>query len=66
MSGTSMATPHVAGVLALLFQLKPGLTIEQARQALESTAVDLGEPGKDNAFGSGRIDALQAARAIGR
>jgi subtilisin family serine protease len=60
MSGTSMATPGVAGVMALLLSKVPGLSPETIDIALETTAVDLGTPGKDNRFGAGRIDALEA------
>lgn len=63
-SGTSMATPNVAGVIALLYQAKPDLTIEEVSQILESTALDLGTPGKDNDFGSGRVDAYQAVTRV--
>jgi subtilisin family serine protease len=57
MSGTSMATPHVAGLAALLVSLYPTLTNEEIRQILRSSAVDLGSVGKDLHFGYGRIDA---------
>src|SRR5439155_24817913 len=50
MSGTSMATPHISGILALLYQANPSMTIDQARDLLERTAQDLGEPGKDNNY----------------
>jgi subtilisin family serine protease len=40
--GTSQATPHVAGVVALMAQLDPGLTASEAEALLESTAVPLG------------------------
>lgn len=60
MSGTSMATPGVAGVMALLLSKNPGLTPAELAEILETTALDLGEEGKDNVFGSGRIDALEA------
>lgn len=69
MSGTSMATPHVSGVLALLHQALPGISIGQMRSLLEETSRDLGEPGKDNGFGAGRLGALaavQRAVAAGR
>jgi serine protease len=59
--GTSMATPHVAGVIALM--ISRGWVGPAAIQArLEATATDLGTPGKDPEFGSGLVD---AAAAIG-
>lgn len=64
MSGTSMATPHVSGILALMYQANPGMTIAQARDLLESTSVDLGDSGRDNSFGAGRTNALAAAQII--
>ena len=60
MSGTSMATPCTAGVMALLMSKNPNLSPEDISMTLETTAVDLGDPGKDNVFGAGRIDALNA------
>ena len=59
-SGTSMATPGVAGVMALLLSKNPNLTPEDITIVLETTAIELGTPGKDNVFGSGRVDALGA------
>ncbi|MCU0231758.1 MAG: S8 family serine peptidase [Acidobacteria bacterium] len=61
MSGTSMATPHVAGLAALMLEGDPYLTRDEMAAILEETAIDLGTPGKDNTFGSGRVDALAAA-----
>ncbi len=63
-SGTSMATPLVAGVIALLYQARSDLSIDEITQILETTGKDLGEPGKDNVFGSCRIDAYQAVTKI--
>jgi len=63
MSGTSMASPHVAGLAGLLFSQNPTLTIAQVRQLMRSTAVDLGDPGRDDYFGYGRIDTLAALNA---
>ncbi len=58
--GTSMATPHVAGLCALMRQINSELTHYQIKAILESTAVDLGEPGKDNEYGSGLVDPFAA------
>lgn len=62
--GTSMACPHVAGLVALMLQANPKLTIEQVRSLGESTAIELGAPGKDNKFGSGRFDAVECIKKV--
>jgi subtilisin family serine protease len=59
-SGTSMATPHVAGAVALMVAQNPALEHDDLKLLLEDTAVDLGEPGKDNVYGTGRVDAYEA------
>ena len=64
LSGTSMATPHISGVLALLYQAKPTLTIAEARELLERTSDDQGDAGKDNTFGAGRANAVAAAQVL--
>lgn len=64
-SGTSMATPHVAGTVALMKSANPGLTHDEVKEILQATAVDLGTAGKDNVFGAGRVDAYQAVLAGG-
>lgn len=58
--GTSMATPHVAGVAALVWSYNPSWTNEQIRSALQATALDLGLPGRDAAYGYGLIQAKAA------
>jgi serine protease AprX len=63
--GTSMATPHVAGTVALLLEADPSLTPEDIKTILEDTALELGDAGKDNTYGSGRIDALAAVQSLG-
>ena len=58
LSGTSMSTPFVAGIAALLLEKKPSLTPSQIKDVLKSTAVDLGLD--ENTQGSGRVDAYAA------
>jgi subtilisin family serine protease len=59
-SGTSMASPHVAGVAALIWSVRPGLSVAELEAVLRASAVDLGDPGRDNVYGSGRVDAEAA------
>ena len=65
-SGTSMATPHVVGVLGLVHSVRPGYTVEELRAILRATADDqVGPPsedkkGWDTYFGSGRLNAARA------
>jgi type VII secretion-associated serine protease mycosin len=59
-SGTSMATPHVAGLAALIKSIHPDWTNTQIRETIEDSAEDLGTPGWDAIFGSGRIDLYEA------
>jgi len=58
--GTSMATPHVAGLAALLRAHQPSYTPDQIASAILDNAEDLGTAGWDPYSGCGRIDALQA------
>jgi hypothetical protein len=59
-SGTSQASPIVAGVAALLLSREPGLSVAQLTARLRATADDLGAPGADATFGAGRVNALRA------
>ncbi|MBZ0199094.1 MAG: S8 family serine peptidase [Ignavibacteriaceae bacterium] len=65
MSGTSMASPHVAGAIALLKSFAPNLTGKQIKMALYNTAKDLGTPGEDNVYGMGLIDVYAAFVSLG-
>ena len=60
MSGTSMATPHVTGVCALLKSLHPNWNPAQIKSAIMSSAVDIGS--EVMIQGAGRVDALNAAK----
>jgi hypothetical protein len=59
---SAFASPHVAGAAALLRSACPSLTPAEIDSVLEMTAVDLGEAGKDNFYGAGRVDVWAAYR----
>ena len=63
-SGTSMATPHVAGTAALLLGLNSSLSITAIRQVLKSTAQDRGRPGEDAEYGAGILSIAAAVQAV--
>lgn len=68
LQGTSMASPHVAGVIALMKAVKPSLTHEEARQVLQATAQPLSAQSCNrpsaNECGTGLIDAYAALQAL--
>lgn len=68
-SGTSMAAPHVTGLIALMVaaDLRDGVrdfSVDELERFMELTAVDLGDPGADNDYGYGRINAYEAVRWV--
>jgi subtilisin family serine protease len=63
-SGTSSATPHVAGVLALMLQSNPEATPAELTQAILTTAQHRGDPGKNNVYGTGLVQAYDAVLAV--
>jgi subtilisin family serine protease len=65
LSGTSMASPHVTALAALIRSANPQLTNVEVMDIMRQTATDLGEPGKDIYFGYGQIDIARAlAQAV--
>jgi subtilisin family serine protease len=64
LQGTSMATPHVAGVAALVWSLAPTASAVQVRDAVTNSGRDLGLGGWDSTYGFGVVDAMRAARSI--
>ncbi len=60
-AGTSMSAPHVAGVAALIIGKNGGsMHPAQVKAALKASTDDLGKPGKDDFYGSGRVNAYRA------
>jgi serine protease len=63
-NGTSMATPHVSGVAALLWSANPKWTNVQIREAMAMTALDLGDEGWDPHYGYGLVQAYDALQYL--
>jgi len=65
LQGTSMASPHVAGVCALMKAVNPGLSPDEIKNILQNTAYDLGSSGFDPLYGHGYVMADRAVSAAG-
>ena len=63
-SGTSMATPHISGLAALILQANPGMTSAQVEDVINNSAADEGDSGKDTLFGSGIANAKAAVDMV--
>ncbi|MFD2702193.1 S8 family peptidase [Paenibacillus shunpengii] len=65
LSGTSMASPHVAALAGLIRSYNPDLSNEEVMDLMRSSVIDLGDPGYDKYFGYGQIDVYKALEAAG-
>jgi subtilisin family serine protease len=62
--GNSFSGPQGAGIAALMLSAAPQTPAWRIKEIMEATAHDLGEPGKDNRFGAGLLDAFAAVQAV--
>ena len=62
MSGTSQSSAFVSGIAALIWSAAPSLSARDVFELLTSSAEDFGAPGRDDGFGSGRVNALRAVQ----
>ncbi|MEO0143309.1 MAG: S8 family peptidase [candidate division WOR-3 bacterium] len=60
LQGTSMATPHIAGTVALILSINPNLTFNDVYNILKSSAIDLGDIGRDDYYGWGLVHTQRA------
>jgi subtilisin family serine protease len=63
-SGSSLAAPHVAGVVALLAGAFPSASVGEIEAAVTRSARDLGALGEDDLYGHGLVDALAAFKSL--
>jgi subtilisin family serine protease len=64
MDGTSMAGPHISGIIALMREACPDCDPQTLKEALINTAIDHGTAGDDNTWGHGFVDAFAAVTAV--
>ncbi|NDB91486.1 MAG: hypothetical protein EB149_01635 [Thaumarchaeota archaeon] len=64
LTGTSMATPHVAGLASLILDKNSNLNQVQVRNAILNNALDLGVSGFDTIYGNGRIQAINSVNSV--
>jgi subtilisin family serine protease len=64
LGGTSGATPHLGGAMCLMIDAQPEAQPRHIDAAIEFTAIDLGPGGKDNTYGSGKVQVFDAARRL--
>ncbi|HED36677.1 MAG TPA: hypothetical protein ENI76_00280, partial [Ignavibacteria bacterium] len=62
-NGTSFSAPYVTGVASLMYSVNSNLLPPQVKDILEKTTLDIGDYGKDNYFGYGRLDAYRAVKS---
>lgn len=65
LSGTSMASPHVAALAGLIRSVNPDLNNEEVMDLMRSSVIDLGDTGYDKYFGYGQIDVYKALEKAG-
>jgi subtilisin len=65
-NGTSMASPHVAGVAALLRSLSSTATVQELREVLQRSAQDLGAEGRDSLYGFGLVNVEAAVMELAK
>lgn len=65
-TGTSLAAPVVTGTAALVWEAYPWMSNNQVRKSILGTATDVGDPGVDEIYGHGLLDASKAVRGFGR
>jgi subtilisin family serine protease len=61
-NGTSASAPFVSGIAALVWSVNPSLTAQDVRTIIEDSSDDLGDPGRDEHYGYGRVNAFRAVQ----